>query len=338
MFGFTRTAFLGLVALPLVLAAVHDIQVGGPNGELQFSPEAIFAQPGDQVVFHFNPKNHTATQSSFANPCGLKDGGFDSGFQPVAANQTQPTYTIVVNDTQPIWVYCRQKMPISHCGKGMVFAVNCGADGSPNSFTNFKKAALAIGAASASSAAYGNPTPSATISGAASSTPIATPGGQTHKVIVGGPGKLAFDPPSITAQPNDVVMFEFHQKNHTVTQSSFAQPCLPLGANGTTGFDSGFFPVTDSAAQFPTWSLTVNDTKPIWAYCRQANHCQAGMVFAINAVENSDKNFTAFLNNAKGAGGKAASSTSPSPNGAAAVHVGGTAVIAMAVALFSLML
>ena len=38
-----------------------------------------FADPGDQVVFHFQQKNHTATQSSFADPCGLKDGGFNSG-------------------------------------------------------------------------------------------------------------------------------------------------------------------------------------------------------------------------------------------------------------------
>lgn len=37
------------------------------------------AQPGDQVVFHFEQKNHTATQSSFADPCGKLDGGFDSG-------------------------------------------------------------------------------------------------------------------------------------------------------------------------------------------------------------------------------------------------------------------
>lgn len=35
----------------------------------------------------------------------------------------------------------------------MVFAVNCGQDGSPNSFTNFKNSALQIGASLSSSAA-----------------------------------------------------------------------------------------------------------------------------------------------------------------------------------------
>jgi len=105
MFTFPRaTLILGLVALPLVAATIYDVQVGA-NGQLAFSPEAISAQPGDQVVFHFNPKNHTVTQSSFANPCAQKPGGFNSGFEPVMANQTQPTFAITVNDTQPTWVF-----------------------------------------------------------------------------------------------------------------------------------------------------------------------------------------------------------------------------------------
>jgi plastocyanin len=344
---------LGLALLPLVSAAVHDIQVGA-GGLLQYSPEAISAQPGDQVVFHFNPKNHTVTQSSFASPCGLKDGGFDSGFMPVSANQTSPTYTITVNDTQPIWVYCRQKTPTPHCGAGMVFAVNCGQDGSPNSFTNFKNSALAIGASLSAAAA----TASATVDSGSSATwtaayggytipppaeasvvtqtitveastwttvyssypgsPAPTPAslqGQVHKIIVGGPGVLMFDPPHIAAQPRDTIVFEFHQKNHTVTQSSFADPCRKLNANGTTGFDAGFMPVADDATTFPTWNLTVNDTQPIWAYCRQqvpVSHCGSGMVFAINSVESGPHNFTAFQNVAKAINGTAAAATEPS--------------------------
>ena len=54
----------------------------------------------------------------------------------------------ILSQTKPLWFFCRQgeNTAASHCGKGMVFAVNCGADGAPNSFTNFKDAALAIGA------------------------------------------------------------------------------------------------------------------------------------------------------------------------------------------------
>lgn len=37
----------------------------------------------------------------------------------------------------------------------------------------------------------------------------------------------------------DWVCFNSHQKNHTVTQSSFEDPCRRLNANGVTGFDSG---------------------------------------------------------------------------------------------------
>jgi plastocyanin len=338
-----------LALLPSVFAVVHDVQVGA-NDMLQYTPDAIAAQPGDQVVFHFNPKNHTVTQSSFANPCGPKAGGFASGFMPVSANQTSalPTYTITINDTQPVWVYCSQgaNTPASHCGKGMVFAVNCGLDGSPNSFTNFQKAALAIGAslsATASSAipwttaAYGNytipPAPEVTpvtqtvsvnnsvwtttynsYPGSPAPTP-ATVTGQVHKVIVGGSAGLVFDPPHITALPMDVVVFEFQQKNHTVTQSSFADPCRKLNVNGTIGFDSDFMPVSANVTDFPTWNLTVNDTAPIWAYCRQqipSSHCGAGMVFAINSVETSDRNFTAFQNVAKALNGTGTASNTPS--------------------------
>ena len=129
----------------------------------------------------------------------------------------------------------------------MVFAVNCGLDGAPNSFTNFKNAALAIGAslsAAASSteastptstetwttAAYGGytipPAPDATpvtqtvsvsdsvwttsynsYPGSPAPTPAALTG-QVHKVIVGGSDGLVFNPSNITALPRDVVVFE----------------------------------------------------------------------------------------------------------------------------------
>lgn len=160
--------------------------------------------------------------------------------QPVAANQTDnlPTYTITVNDTAPIWVYCRQaaNTPASHCGAGMVFAVNCGLDGAPNSFTNFKNSALAIGAslsaaaaAAPTTAAYGDytippaPTPTAITAAITLSTstwttvyssypgsPQATPAaldGTVHTVVVGGSAGLVFDPPQVSAAPRDIIQF-----------------------------------------------------------------------------------------------------------------------------------
>jgi len=379
MFAFS----LGLALLPLISATVIDIQVGA-GGLLAYSPEAISAQPGDQVVFHFHAKNHTVTQSSFADPCGKKDGGINSGFQPVPANQTDnlPTFTVTVNDTSPFWVYCAQaaKTPASHCGAGMVFAINCGADGSPNSFTNFKNSALAVGAslkaaaasatpavggadAAYTTAAYGGytipPAPDATpvtqvITLGSTSTwtttyasypgsPAATPAsaeGTVHKVVVGGVGLLTFDPPFISALPRDTVVFEFHQKNHTVTQSSFDDPCRKLNNNGVTGFDSGFMPVAADATTFPTWNFTVTDTSPVWAYCRQQSpesHCGQGMVFAINSVETSARNFSAFQNVAKALNGTAVAavvpSTTPSASSAVSVKLGGASISILIAAL-----
>jgi plastocyanin len=395
MFAFS----LGLALLPFISATVIDVQVGA-GGILAYSPEAIAAKVGDQVVFHFHAKNHTVTQSSFAAPCGKKDGGVFSGFQPVPANQTDnlPTFTVTVNDTNPIWVYCSQgaNTPASHCGAGMVFAINCGLDGTPNSFTNFKKSALAVGAslsaaaaaasptastpadtaapAAWTTAAYGDytipPAPTATLvtqaitlgtaswtttyasyPGSAAPTPNSADG-TVHRVVVGGPGLLTFDPPTISAQPRDVVVFEFHQKNHTVTQSSFDDPCRKLNANGVTGFDSGFMPVgDDETTDFPTWNFTVTDTTPVWAYCRQqlpSSHCGAGMVFAINSVETSPRNFSAFQNVAKALNGTAVLSTNPttqspapgtgSGSGAASVKVGAAGISILIATLMGFLL
>jgi len=119
----------------------------------------------------------------------------------------------------------------------MVFAINCGADGAPNSFANFKKAALAVGASLASpqsytTAAYGGltipagPTPSpvtkvislgpeswTTTYNSYPNSPDPTPvsaQGDVHKVIVGGPGKLTFDPPRVAARPRDTIVFELY--------------------------------------------------------------------------------------------------------------------------------
>jgi len=296
------------------------------------------------------------TQSSFAGPCSLKAGGFDAGFHlvgPDVAVADRPTFTVNVNDTQPIWVFCNQASgtPNSHCGAGMVSAINCGADGTPNSFTNFKASALAIGAqlkadaenppTSTWTADYGGatipppPSPSlvtdtitlgsdiwTTTYSSYPNSPAPTPvtsTGNTINVVVGGPnGNLSFTPSRVTASPRDTIVFTFHVKNHTVTQSSFGAPCLPLTnmTTGTkTGFDSGFFPVAADATTFPTWSLTINDTAPIWAYCRQANHCGSGMVFAVNSDETSQRNFTAFQTLAKTLNGTSSSNSTTPNNG-----------------------
>lgn len=89
---------------------------------------------------------------------------------------------------------------------------------------------------------------------------------------------LTFEPNNIVEPKGTVISFNFNPKNHTVTQSSFDEPCQPVD----DGFSSGFIPisVSPSGIQF---EVTVEKEDPIWFYCGQGNHCQSGMVGAVNA-------------------------------------------------------
>ena len=99
-----------------------------------------------------------------------------------------------------------------------------------------------------------------------------------------------------------------------VTDTPCAPHSMPLDANAT---------------EFPVWNVTVNDTAPLWFYCRQhkpdgSAHCGAGMVFAVNAVEDSPRNFSAFrslattLNGTNASSAAGTNTTGGSDNGASA--------------------
>ncbi|EJU01751.1 hypothetical protein DACRYDRAFT_22165 [Dacryopinax primogenitus] len=311
--------FASLLALALAAPfasalLIHDIQVGGP-GTLTFSPSNIQASPGDILNFVFQQVNHTATQSTFANPCvPMMDAngnaiGFDSGFMPVPSTQTAnfPSYQVTVNATTPLWVFCRQN---GHCGKGMVFSVNAPATG--NTFDAFQAAAMAQnGTASApapptsasaapSASDTATPTGMQTVVGAAPTAGASSGSPTDHRVIVGGTNGLVYTPNTVVANPGDTVTFEYHAANHTATQSSFADPCRKLSLTSTTGqvgFDSDFQPVSADATVFPTYTMMVNSTTPIWVYCRQTGHCGKGMVFAVNPPTTGNT-YAAFMQNA----------------------------------------
>jgi len=136
------------------------------------------------------------------------------------------------------------------------------------------------------------------------------------QITVGGNNLLAFSPSNITAAAGDVISFQFQSKNHTVTQSSFGAPCTPITGTPNPPLDSGFQPV-NSSGLFPQFSFTMgNDTTtPLWFFCAQttpADHCNAGMVFSVNANEASAKSFSAFQTAAKTATPGAAA---PAANG-----------------------
>jgi plastocyanin len=306
--------------------ADFQVVVGGPGGITTYTPNTVTANPGDTVTFIFQQKNHTATQSTFANPCAAASGGFDSGFIPVSPNNTNGPFQeaqFQVTDTNPVWVYCRQT---GHCQLGMVFAINPG-----NNFAAFQANAMGNTSTPASSVTTSAAVPTATTPATVSSPSSST--SQDHKIIVGGTDILAFQPANISAQPGDTITFEFHQKNHTATQSSFAAPCQMLASTSTSGqvgFDSGFMPVAANATVFPTYTIQVNDTTPIWAYCRQTSHCGDGMVFSANAVETGPNNFEAFQARAEqinGTSSNSTSSTSGNSNGAGAIRLSGTGIV-----------
>jgi plastocyanin len=120
----------------------------------------------------------------------------------------------------------------------------------------------------------------ASASGTTSATPsvfTSTAGKVVHKVAVGKNG-LSFTPDNLNASVGDEVEFHFYPATHSVVQSSFASPCSPL--NDTSFFSGGF--KTASGVNTETFTITINDTKPIWYYCGAPSHCQSGMVGVIN--------------------------------------------------------
>jgi plastocyanin len=120
-----------------------------------------------------------------------------------------------------------------------------------------------------------------------------------HVVQVGAAnGTLAYFPDNIKAAVGDMIQFQFAPANHTVTQSTFDNPCQPLAMHSnTTGVYSGFMPVSASATTTPTYTVLVNSTTPMWFYCSQGKHCQNGMTMVVN--ENTAANSTRSLANFK---------------------------------------
>ncbi|THG94288.1 hypothetical protein EW026_g7155 [Hermanssonia centrifuga] len=108
-----------------------------------------------------------------------------------------------------------------------------------------------------------------------------------------------FFPSNVTAVSGDTIAFGFTSGNHTVTQSSFADPCTTLPS---PSFDSGFVSasVTEAASQVEVFLVNITDAnvgQPLWFYSRGEGDCHAGMVFAVNPT--ADKTFAAFQAAAK---------------------------------------
>ncbi|KAL8823981.1 MAG: hypothetical protein Q9191_005389, partial [Dirinaria sp. TL-2023a] len=110
--------------------ATQTVTVGGSAG-LIYSPDNVKANKYDMIQFNFMSKNHTVTQSTFPEPCSKMPAmpgmppPIDSGFMPNNGTGKPPMMMVQVTSTSmPMWFYCKQKKPTSHCGAGMTFSIN----------------------------------------------------------------------------------------------------------------------------------------------------------------------------------------------------------------------
>ncbi|TVY33116.1 Extracellular serine-rich protein [Lachnellula subtilissima] len=108
----------------------------------------------------------------------------------------------------------------------------------------------------------GSDSSSTSVASASASPSSSTP--SNVKIIDVGEDGLKFSPNTTTAAIGDTIEFHFYPPQHSVAQSSFDSPCVPLN-NGTVGKTKNVF------------SVLINDTNPIWFYCAAPTHCQNGM-------------------------------------------------------------
>jgi len=182
------------------------------------------------------------------------------------------------------------------------------------------KAAAVLSLASfalASPQAYGPPVgPAAGTTTTSSAAPAPSVNGQVF-VQVGANSEFIFSPSDITAPQGTLVTFTFSASIvHSVTQSSFENPCTPA----TGGFSSGLQPSGNS------FTVNVTDAStPIYLFCEFPLHCSMGMVATINAPSSGNGSNAAFVSAAQAIGTNEAvvSNTLPVTGGVGAIATAG---------------
>ncbi|TFY76647.1 hypothetical protein EWM64_g7364 [Hericium alpestre] len=148
--SYIAPALLSCAALVAAQDQTVTVNIGGQTdtqgGIFQFIPNQVNATNGSTITFQWSghPGNHSLTQSTFASPCQPMDGGFDSGWIFIPADDTDmfPTWNLTItNDSIPLWFFCKQLAPSPHCQAGMVGAINAPGEGD-NSFQAFQQAAI----------------------------------------------------------------------------------------------------------------------------------------------------------------------------------------------------
>ncbi|EON61249.1 hypothetical protein W97_00462 [Coniosporium apollinis CBS 100218] len=107
----------------------------------------------------------------------------------------------------------------------------------------------------------------------------------TATIAVGRGDGHTFSPDNVKVNPGDVVKFEFFPAKHAVARAEYVFPCVPYESTGAgkTGFFSGFFNSKEESNNPESWSITVNDTNPIYFYDSAPRLClEHTMVGVIN--------------------------------------------------------
>jgi len=108
---------------------------------------------------------------------------------------------------------------------------------------------------------------------------------------MGANGTLTIQPNNFSASPGDIVSFFFVTPiKHSVTEGLFDPPCQH---NPKPGAIDSKIHVATKGKPF-VFNYTVVDTKPRWIYCDVENHCQLGMVAAINPPTTGNETFDAY--------------------------------------------
>ncbi|QSZ32689.1 hypothetical protein DSL72_002268 [Monilinia vaccinii-corymbosi] len=100
----------------------HTILVGA-DAQLTFSPNETKADVNTTLEFQFYPPTHSVAQAAFESPC---------------SDENPSVFSVLVNDTAPIWFYCG--FP-GHCEEGMVGAVNVPTNDNTKTLAQFAAAA-----------------------------------------------------------------------------------------------------------------------------------------------------------------------------------------------------
>ncbi len=117
--------------------------------------------------------------------------------------------------------------------------------------------------------------------------------GATHTVQVGIHNQTLFRPNQLDAAVGDIIVFNFHRSNHTVSESTLDKPCT-----ASEGFDTGFHQGYTNDTRMPFVAFSVENSAPRWFFCQQdvvQSHCHDGMVFGLNPGEKMND----FLQNAQ---------------------------------------